>query len=75
MVVERLYSRREYYFAITLDRSFAVSVISNPAGFWKYLFWLCNYLITLKSVILRHLEAELSILRCLKLIKRVIYTF
>ena len=28
MVCERLYSRREYYFAITLDRATAVSIYS-----------------------------------------------
>jgi len=28
MVVERLYARREFYFAIAMDRGFAVSIIT-----------------------------------------------
>ena len=27
MICERLYSRREYYFALTLDRKYAVSLL------------------------------------------------
>ena len=36
MVVERLYARREFYFAIAMDRGFAVSIIT-----FSLLFFLC----------------------------------
>jgi hypothetical protein len=42
--------------------------------FWDMFFLVLKILITL-SVILRHLEAELSILRCLKLIRVVPHFF